>query len=140
MSQAPHAIELDEHLEEVIRAVTSAVNWAMPHTKDPKVADKAILNCKEILDTVMEGKVSESVSQSLGIVCAPNEQTSAAVRDQSRRRGESPWARGRTMVEKTIHIRNLDQEDLLSIVNIEERVTGVASLSCHENEFSHTIL
>jgi len=46
----------------VVQAVTSAVNWAMPHTKDPKVADKAILDCKEILDTVMEGKVSEWLS------------------------------------------------------------------------------
>ncbi len=30
------------------------------------------------------------------------------------------------MMEKTIHIRNLDKDDLRSIVNIEERVTGVA--------------
>ncbi len=59
MSQAPHTVEMDEHLKEVVRAVTSAVNWAMPHTKDPGVADKAIQDCKEILDTVMEGKVSE---------------------------------------------------------------------------------
>ena len=44
------------------------------------------------------------------------------------------------MVGKTIHIRNLDEEDLSSIGNIEERVTGVARLSCHEKEFSHTIL
>ncbi len=59
MSQAPHTIELDEHLKEVVQAVSSAVIWAMPHTKDPKVADKAILDCKEILDAVMERKVSE---------------------------------------------------------------------------------
>jgi len=62
MTQAPHTIELDEHLKEVVQAITSAVNWAMPHTKDPKVADQAILDCKEILDTVMEGKVSEWLS------------------------------------------------------------------------------
>jgi ribosomal protein S18 acetylase RimI-like enzyme len=30
------------------------------------------------------------------------------------------------MMEKPIHIRNLDKEDLKSIVDIEERVTGVA--------------
>ncbi len=59
MSQAPHTIELDEHLKEVVQALNSAVNWAMPHTKDSDVANKAIHNCKEILDTVMEGKVSE---------------------------------------------------------------------------------
>ena len=59
MSQAPRTVELDEHLKEVVQALNGAVNWAMPHTKDPKVADKAIQDCKEILDTVMEGKVSE---------------------------------------------------------------------------------
>ncbi len=59
MSQAPHTVELDEHLKEVVQALNGAVNWAMPHTKDPDVADKAIQDCKEILDTVMEGKVSE---------------------------------------------------------------------------------
>jgi len=59
MSQAPHTIELDEHLKEVVQALNSAVNWAMPHTKDPGGADKAIRDSKEILDTVMEGKVSE---------------------------------------------------------------------------------
>lgn len=30
------------------------------------------------------------------------------------------------MVEKTVHIRNLEKSDLSSIVNIEERVVGVA--------------
>jgi len=59
MSQAPYTIELDEHLKEVVQALNSAVNWAMPHTKDPGGADKAIRDSKEILDTVMEGKVSE---------------------------------------------------------------------------------
>jgi len=59
MSQAPHTVELDEHFKEVVQALSSAVNWAMPHTKDSDVADKAIHDCKEILDTVMEGKVSE---------------------------------------------------------------------------------
>ncbi len=59
MNQAPRTVELDEHLKEVVQALNGAVNWAMPHTKDPDVADKAIRDCKEILDTVMEGKVSE---------------------------------------------------------------------------------
>ena len=59
MSQAPHTVELDEHIKEVVQALNSAINWAMPHTKDPGGADKAIRDSKEILDTVMEGKVSE---------------------------------------------------------------------------------
>ncbi len=62
MTQAPHTEELDEHLKEVVHALHSAVNWAMPHVSDPKVADRAIQDCKEILDTVMEGKVSEWLS------------------------------------------------------------------------------
>ncbi len=59
MTQAPNTVEMDEHFKEVVRALYSAVNFAMPHTNDPKVADKAIQDCKEILDTIMEGKVSE---------------------------------------------------------------------------------
>ena len=62
MPQAPHTVELDEHLKDVIQAVHRAVNWAMPHLKDdPKIVDKAIQDCKEMLDVVMEGKVSEWV-------------------------------------------------------------------------------
>lgn len=59
MPQAPHTVELDEHLKEVVQALHGAVNWAMPHVGDPKVVDKAIRDCKEILDVVLEGKVSE---------------------------------------------------------------------------------
>jgi hypothetical protein len=59
MTQAPQTIDLDEHLKEMVQALSRAVNWAMPHAKDPGVADKAIHDCKEMLDTVMDGKVSE---------------------------------------------------------------------------------
>lgn len=59
MPQAPHTVELDEHLKEVIQALHGAVNWAMPHVGDPKIVDKAIRDCKEILDVVLEGKVLE---------------------------------------------------------------------------------
>ena len=59
MLQTTNTAELDEHLKEVVHALHSAVNWAMPHFNDPKIADKAIQDCKEILDVVMEGKVSE---------------------------------------------------------------------------------
>jgi hypothetical protein len=58
---APHTQELDEHLKEVVQALHSAVNWAMPHADEPKIVDKAIQDCKEILDVVMEGSVSEWV-------------------------------------------------------------------------------
>ena len=60
MPQAPNTEELDEHLKAMIQALHGAVNWAMPHIKDdPKVVDKAIQDCKEILDVVMEGNLSE---------------------------------------------------------------------------------
>lgn len=59
MQQIPNNEELDEHLKDVVNALHGAVNWAMPHRNDTKIVDKAIQDCKEILDVVMEGKVSE---------------------------------------------------------------------------------
>ena len=59
MPQAPNTEALDEHLKDIIQAVHGAVNWAMPHLNDPKIVDKAIQDCKEMLGVVMEGKVSE---------------------------------------------------------------------------------
>lgn len=59
MSEAPNTEALDEHLKTVIQALHRAVNWAMPHLNDPKVVDKAIQDCQEILDVVIEGNVTE---------------------------------------------------------------------------------
>ena len=59
MPQAASTAALDEHLKEVVHALHSAVNWARPHVDDPRIADKAIQDCKEILAVVMEGNVSE---------------------------------------------------------------------------------
>jgi hypothetical protein len=60
MGQAPNTEPLDEQLKDFIQALHNAVSWAMPHIKDdPKTVDKAIQDCKEILDVVMEGNVSE---------------------------------------------------------------------------------
>lgn len=59
MAQAPHTVELDEHLKEVVAALHQAVNYGLPHVNEPEVVDKAIADCKEVLDVVMEGKVSE---------------------------------------------------------------------------------
>ncbi len=59
MAQAPIAVELDEHLKEIVQALHRAVKYAMPRVKEPEVADKAVRDCKEILDVVMEGQVSE---------------------------------------------------------------------------------
>ena len=63
MPQAPNTEALDEHLKVVIQALHGAVSRAMPHIKDDtKVVDKAIVDCQEILDEVIEGNVSEWLS------------------------------------------------------------------------------
>jgi len=59
MLEAPNTEPIDEYLKDIIQAVHRAVNWAMPHLDDPKIVDKAIEDSKEMLDVVMEGKVSE---------------------------------------------------------------------------------
>ena len=59
MAQAPKTVELDEHLKDCITAVHGAVNKAIPNIKDEKIVDQALKDCQEVLDMVMEGKVSE---------------------------------------------------------------------------------
>jgi hypothetical protein len=51
--------ELDEHLMEVVRALHGAVKQGVSHNDDPKFMDKAIGDCKEILDVIMKGDVKE---------------------------------------------------------------------------------
>ena len=60
MPQPAHNIEkLDEHLLEVVRALHGAVKQGVSHSTEPKVMDNAIQDCKEILDVIMEGNVSD---------------------------------------------------------------------------------
>jgi hypothetical protein len=60
MPQAtPNTEKLDEHLLEVVRALHGAVKQGVSHTDDPKLVDKAITDCKEILDEIMAGQVKE---------------------------------------------------------------------------------
>jgi hypothetical protein len=56
---APNIEKLDEHLLEVVRALHGAVKQGVSHSDDPQVVEKAIGDCKEILDVIMAGKVSE---------------------------------------------------------------------------------
>jgi len=64
MEPAPNTEALDQQFKEFIQALKSAVNSAMPHLKDsdPTSVDKAITDCREILDVVMEGDVKEWLS------------------------------------------------------------------------------
>lgn len=60
MPHPAHNIEeLDEHLLEVVRALHGAVKQGVSHANDQKVMDNAIRDCKEILDVIMEGHVSD---------------------------------------------------------------------------------
>jgi hypothetical protein len=59
MSQAVNTAELDEYLEQVVQALRRTVNYAVPHVKEPTIADKAVRDCGEILAVVMEGNVAE---------------------------------------------------------------------------------
>jgi hypothetical protein len=56
-----HLETLDECLKDVVQAVYAACTTAMPHLQDPdpKVADKAIEDCEEVLNMVMDGKVDD---------------------------------------------------------------------------------
>lgn len=51
--------KLDDHLKEVVQALHGAVNWGRSHQSDAALVGKAIQDCKEILDEIMQGKVSE---------------------------------------------------------------------------------
>lgn len=56
---APNIEKLDDHLLEVVRALHGAVKQGVSHANDVKVAANAIGDCKEILDVIMAGNVSE---------------------------------------------------------------------------------
>ena len=60
MPKAATNIEkLDEHLLEVVRALQGAVRRGVSHSNDPKFMDNAIADCKEILDVIIAGRVTE---------------------------------------------------------------------------------
>jgi hypothetical protein len=59
MQSVANIEKLDEHLKEVVQALHGAVGWAMAHQKETMQVDKAIHDCEEILNVIMEGKVNE---------------------------------------------------------------------------------
>ena len=56
---APNTEKLDEHLQEVVRALHGAVKQGVSHSDDSRIVDNAIKDCKEILDVIMAGNVTE---------------------------------------------------------------------------------
>ena len=60
MPYAPNTEALDEHMKEMVQALHAAVNRALPHLRDdPQLVDRALQDCREILEVVLEGNVSE---------------------------------------------------------------------------------
>jgi len=59
LQAAPNIEKLDEHLLEVVRALHGAVKQGVSHSDDSTVVDNAIEDCKEILNVIMAGNVSE---------------------------------------------------------------------------------
>ena len=56
---APNTEKLDEHLRVVVQALHGAVKQGIPHVKEPEIVDKAVADCKELLDEIMKGEVKE---------------------------------------------------------------------------------
>lgn len=55
----PKLVELDEHLSEVSKALQSAVSYGMAHRDEPEAVQKTTLDCKDLLDQVMDAKILE---------------------------------------------------------------------------------
>jgi len=65
MTDAANARALDDHMQEMVRAIHAAVNRALPHLHDdPGLVDHAIRDCQEILELVLEGNVAEWLGDS----------------------------------------------------------------------------
>jgi hypothetical protein len=59
MTPAPNTRALDEYMEELVRALHAAVKGAQPHLRDdPDLVDRAIRDCREILEVVLDGDVA----------------------------------------------------------------------------------
>ena len=67
MPQAPYTEAIDQHLKQMVQALHAAINRAIPHVNDdPKLVDQAVRDCKEILDVILEGDVSEWIGEPTG--------------------------------------------------------------------------
>ena len=60
---APNTYKLDDYLKDMIHAVYAAVTVGTAHLKDDEPAvDKALDDCEEVLDMIMEGHVDDWVA------------------------------------------------------------------------------
>jgi len=59
----PHTAKLDEYLWDMIQAVYGASSTGNAHLKDdPKAVERSLEDCKEVLDSIMEGHVDEWIA------------------------------------------------------------------------------
>ncbi|MBV9121554.1 MAG: hypothetical protein JOZ39_12665 [Chloroflexi bacterium] len=49
--------EVDKHLVEVVEALQSAVSWGMAHRDDETALKKTIVDCKDLIDEVMDATI-----------------------------------------------------------------------------------
>lgn len=60
----PFARALDEFLRDIVRALHKAVDRGVAALKaDPAESDRALADCKDMIDTVMAGQVQDWVAQ-----------------------------------------------------------------------------
>lgn len=63
IEQVPLTEPLDAFLREVVRALAVATTRGIESVgKDPQTTDKTLADCKEILDTIMAGRVEEWIA------------------------------------------------------------------------------
>ncbi len=62
LEPVPFTRALDEFLHDIVRALHKAVDRGVAAVKnDPPETDRALADCKEMIDTVMAGQVNEWV-------------------------------------------------------------------------------
>ncbi|HLQ32233.1 MAG TPA: hypothetical protein VK457_06060 [Chloroflexota bacterium] len=53
----PKLEEVDAHLLQVVEALQSAVQWGMAHREDQEALKKTVLDCKDLIDEVMDATI-----------------------------------------------------------------------------------
>jgi len=49
--------EVDQHLVQVVQSLQSAVQWGMAHRDDQAALKKTVLDCKDLIDEVMDATI-----------------------------------------------------------------------------------
>ena len=57
MAVEPKMEELDKNLLQVVQSLQTAVQWGMSHRDDSDALKKTIVECKEMIDEVMDANI-----------------------------------------------------------------------------------